>query len=77
MLSDSLSIEHLTPELLPLFAPIILGHYRPRLLLLTTPNYAYNQRFSPPGKYSRKGHPDPTGRTSRVFRYVYLLSEKP
>ncbi|KAF8529859.1 hypothetical protein JB92DRAFT_3194105 [Gautieria morchelliformis] len=62
-------IEHLAPELLSLFAPVILGHYRPRLLLLTTPNYTYNQRFTPPGEVSPTGYPDATGRTDRVFRH--------
>ncbi|KAF8525787.1 hypothetical protein BU17DRAFT_41023 [Hysterangium stoloniferum] len=62
-------IEHLPPDLLPLFAPVLLGHYRPRLLLLTTPNFTYNQRFSPPGKKSPTGYPDPTNRTDRIFRH--------
>ncbi|KAF8591060.1 hypothetical protein K439DRAFT_1402650 [Ramaria rubella] len=62
-------IEHLTPALLPLFAPVLLGYYRPRLLLLTTPNFAYNERFSRPGEVSLTGYPDPTGRTDRVFRH--------
>ncbi|KIJ52572.1 hypothetical protein M422DRAFT_243357 [Sphaerobolus stellatus SS14] len=62
-------IEHLPSELLPLFAPILLGRFRPRLLLLTTPNYNYNQRFSAPGKAAPTGYLDPTGRTNRVFRH--------
>ncbi|KZS92462.1 hypothetical protein SISNIDRAFT_442254 [Sistotremastrum niveocremeum HHB9708] len=62
-------IEHLEPDTLPLFAPILLGHYRPRLLLLTTPNYTYNQRFTPPHLPSPSGIPDPTHRTDRMFRH--------
>jgi len=62
-------IEHLSPNLLPLFAPVLLGRYRPRLVLLTTPNYTYNQRFTPPGKVSSRGFLDPTNRTNRIFRH--------
>ncbi|KZT39154.1 hypothetical protein SISSUDRAFT_970946, partial [Sistotremastrum suecicum HHB10207 ss-3] len=62
-------IEHLEPDTLPLFAPILLGYYRPRLLLLTTPNYTYNQRFTPPHLPSPSGIPDPTKRTNRMFRH--------
>ncbi|GJJ08249.1 hypothetical protein Clacol_002459 [Clathrus columnatus] len=62
-------IEHLTVDNFPSFAPVLLGHYRPRLILLTTPNYTYNQRFHPPDEPSLTGYPDPTGRTQRVFRH--------
>lgn len=48
---------------------MLLGTYRPRLLLLTTPNYTYNQRFTRPGVFSSTGIPDPTKRTNRVFRH--------
>lgn len=47
-----------------------LGVYRPRLLLLTTPNYNFNQLFSPPGTRNlATGYPDPTGATDRIFRH--------
>ena len=50
----------------------MLGAYAPRLVLLTTPSYAFNARFTapdaPPG--ARGGFPDPTGRTRRVFRHA-------
>jgi hypothetical protein len=61
-------IEHLPEEVLTSFAPILLGNYAPRLLLLTTPSYDFNACFSAPG--DRKwGFPDPTMRTDRVFRH--------
>ncbi|KAK7032263.1 hypothetical protein VNI00_013222 [Paramarasmius palmivorus] len=61
-------IEHLTPEIFPFFAPVLLGIYSPRLLLLTTPSYTFNARFTPPDT-RRTGFLDPTGRTDRVFRH--------
>lgn len=64
-------IEHLQPHILPAFAPMLLGVYHPRFLLITTPSYTYNARFtaptSPPS--ARKGFPDPTKRTDRIFRH--------
>ncbi|KAL5525630.1 hypothetical protein ACEPAG_6966 [Sanghuangporus baumii] len=62
-------IEHLPPSVLPAFAPTLLGLYRPRILLITTPNYAFNARFSAPGTIDPAGFLDPTGRTNRVFRH--------
>ncbi len=50
------------------FAPVLLGNYSPRLLLLTTPCYQFNERFSAPGE-KHWGFPDPTGRTNRIFRH--------
>ena len=50
---------------------MLLGVYHPRLLLITTPSYTFNDRFiapdAPPG--TRRGTPDPTGRTGRIFRH--------
>ena len=65
------SIEHLTEDILSEFAPVILGVYLPRLLLITTPSYTFNARFTAPDApaSARNGHPDPTGRTSRIFRH--------
>ncbi|KAH9003034.1 hypothetical protein EDB86DRAFT_111368 [Lactarius hatsudake] len=61
-------IQHLPEEVFTSFAPILLGNYAPRLLLLTTPSYEFNACFSAPG--DRKwGSPDPTLRTDRVFRH--------
>ncbi|KAH9043445.1 hypothetical protein EDB84DRAFT_879914 [Lactarius hengduanensis] len=61
-------IQHLPEDVLASFAPILLGNYAPRLLLLTTPAYDFNACFSAPG--DRKwGHPDPTLRTDRLFRH--------
>lgn len=68
-------IEHLPPPALCAFAPTLLGLYRPRLLLVTTPNYEYNARFSAPNAPSTtriaigRAFLDPTGRTTRVFRH--------
>ena len=62
-------IEHLTDDVLVQVAPIILGVYRPRTFLVTTPSYTYNQRWSPPGVADPKGCLDPTGRTGRIFRH--------
>ena len=61
-------IEHLTDDLVAQFAPVLLGIYHPRILLMTTPSYTFNARFSPPGRSDPVGHADPTGRTDRVFR---------
>lgn len=67
-------IEHLPEDVLPFFAPILLGAYHPTFLLLTTPSYTFNARFSSPSTSSspparRSGYPDPTKRTDRVFRH--------
>lgn len=50
---------------------MLLGVYHPRLLLITTPSYTYNARFTAPDapKSARRGYPDPTGRTERIFRH--------
>lgn len=74
-------IEHLHDEELSKFAPILLGVYHPRLLLITTPSYTFNARFTAPAdgtqsmpsdedsKVRDGGFLDPTRRTSRVFRH--------
>ncbi|EIN05040.1 hypothetical protein PUNSTDRAFT_25427, partial [Punctularia strigosozonata HHB-11173 SS5] len=69
-------IEHLAPEVFPSFASVLLGVYRPRLFLITTPSYTFNARFSPPAGsegYTGEERPgtwqDPTNRTSRWFRH--------
>lgn len=50
---------------------MLLGVYHPNLLLVTTPSYTYNARFTAPGAppSARKGYADPTGRTDRIFRH--------
>lgn len=65
------SIEHLPPHIVPALAPTLLGIYHPVRLLLTTPSYTFNARFTPPNAPSsaRQGFPDPTGRTDRIFRH--------
>lgn len=62
-------IEHLETDVFQLFAPILLGVYHPRLLVVTTPNFTFNERFFAPGSTDLEGYPDPTGRTSRVYRH--------
>ncbi|KAH9945360.1 uncharacterized protein BXZ73DRAFT_96350 [Epithele typhae] len=64
-------IEHLPDPILARFAPVLFGAYHPRLVLLTTPSYTFNARFLPPDApiSARRGWPDPTGRTARVFRH--------
>jgi hypothetical protein len=50
---------------------MLLGVYHPRFLLVTTPSYTFNARFTSPTApaSARKGHSDPTGRTDRIFRH--------
>ncbi|KAE9390107.1 hypothetical protein BT96DRAFT_926125 [Gymnopus androsaceus JB14] len=66
-------IEHLPPPILPFFAPVLLGVYRPKFLLITTPSYTFNARFTSPESHPslrlRTGYADPTGRTDRIFRH--------
>ncbi|KAG8954383.1 hypothetical protein FRC04_011709 [Tulasnella sp. 424] len=63
-------VEHLPNSILPHFIPTTLGVYKPKLLLLTTPNYTFNQLFTAPGVANNlTGYPDPTGETDRVFRH--------
>ncbi|KAI8926186.1 hypothetical protein BC831DRAFT_457830 [Entophlyctis helioformis] len=38
-------IEHLDPPELAAFAPVLLGHYRPRLAIVSTPNAEFNVHF--------------------------------
>lgn len=65
----STRIEHLPDHILARFAPMLLGVYHPRLLLMTTPNYSYNELFSPPGVISEQSFLDPTQKTDRRFRH--------
>ncbi|SOV09519.1 uncharacterized protein UDID_08578 [Ustilago sp. UG-2017a] len=61
-------IEHLDESALQQFAPTVFGKYRPRIVLITTPNYCFNDNFGQ-DLSTRPGFPDPTGRTNRVFRH--------
>ncbi|GAA5982876.1 hypothetical protein JCM10908_006819 [Rhodotorula pacifica] len=73
-------IEHLSEAALAKLPYILFSLYAPRLVIITTPNHAFNPYFPPPasspsnGKsplvHEEDGHlfPDPTGRTNRVFR---------
>jgi len=67
-LTPNFRIEHLPEHAVDSFAPVLLGNYAPRLLLVTTPCFDYNERFRAPGD-EIWGFPDPTGRTSRTFRH--------
>ena len=66
-----ISIEHLPNDILPAFAPMLLGVYHPKYLLVTTPSYTFNARFTEPDSppSARRGFKDPTGRTDRIFRH--------
>jgi hypothetical protein len=69
-LADSkFRIEHLPESVVQAFAPVLLGNYAPRLLLVTTPCFDFNERFSAPGD-DNWGYPDPTKRTKRIFRHA-------
>ncbi|CEH11679.1 Uncharacterized conserved protein HEN1/CORYMBOSA2 [Ceraceosorus bombacis] len=58
-------IEHLAD--ISKFAPILLGMYKPKLLIITTPDYNFNVNFHP--ELGAGGFSDPTGRTDRRFRH--------
>ncbi|WVQ85706.1 hypothetical protein IAT38_007872 [Cryptococcus sp. DSM 104549] len=65
-------IEHLDPNVLSRFGVVTLGTYRPRLLLVSTPNFDFNSKFPRANTeegFAKKGFVDPTGRTDRVFRH--------
>ncbi|RXK38257.1 hypothetical protein M231_04429 [Tremella mesenterica] len=62
-------IEHLQPHTLSRFGVVILGTYRPKVLLISTPNFDFNAKFPPKDGTTRSGFVDPTGRTNRVFRH--------
>jgi len=63
--------EHLPENILASFAPVLLGVYHPEFLLITTPSYTFNARFTAPDAptTSQIGFPDPTGWTDRIFRH--------
>ncbi|ORX38723.1 hypothetical protein BD324DRAFT_577826 [Kockovaella imperatae] len=64
-------IEHLDPNVLSRFGVVTMGTYRPRLLLVTTPNFDFNAKFprAADHDFAKVGFMDPTGRTERVFRH--------
>ncbi|KZV89807.1 hypothetical protein EXIGLDRAFT_677711 [Exidia glandulosa HHB12029] len=62
-------IEHLPADVLDKFAATLLGAYRPRVLVLTTPSFDFNARFTAPGVIDDRGYLDPTKRTKRIFRH--------
>ena len=56
--SLSCRIEHLDPPILEDFAPTVLGTYRPRVLVVTTPNAEFNVHFAQLQLENRLRHPD-------------------
>lgn len=61
-------IEHLEDDCLDEFGPLVLGKWKPKKVLITTPNYSFNVKFKNDQQRSTK-YKDPTGRTERVFRH--------
>jgi 3' terminal RNA ribose 2'-O-methyltransferase Hen1 len=51
-------IEHLDPPRLAAFERVLFEHAKPRLVVLTTPNFEYNVRFEtlPAGQFRHKDH---------------------
>ncbi|WWC63055.1 uncharacterized protein I303_105654 [Kwoniella dejecticola CBS 10117] len=64
-------VEHLDPDVLNRFGVVTFGTYRPKILLVTTPNFDFNAKFprAEEHDFAKKGFVDPTGRTDRVFRH--------
>ena len=63
-------IEHLDESILHAFAPSVLGRLHPKLVLLTTPNYAFHMHFNrDPHHEGDPGFLGPTGKTARRFRH--------
>lgn len=66
-------IEHLEPHILSRFGVVTLGTYRPKLMLVSTPNFDFNSKFPDHDALHddchKRGFADPTGRTDRVFRH--------
>jgi hypothetical protein len=63
-------VEHLDEHVLKKFGPVVLGTYRPRVVVVTTPNYDFNAHFVPSSAEEESQYriADPTGQTDRVFR---------
>lgn len=77
-------IEHLHEKQLNKFPDLLFGSYRPRIIVITTPNYDFNKFFNKakqasanevsremgekPEDETKSSFKDPTGRTDRYFR---------
>lgn len=61
-------IEHLDDDCLNEFGPRVLGAWKPKVVLITTPNYSFNVKFKKP-QHPSSIYTDPTGRTDRQFRH--------
>ncbi|KAJ9126911.1 hypothetical protein QFC24_001142 [Naganishia onofrii] len=68
-------VEHLNGPSFQIFPQMVFGTFRPRIVLISTPNFEFNAKFprsnDPEHSHShgQKGFLDPTGRTDRVFRH--------
>jgi len=68
-------IEHLDAPSMDVFPQMIFGTLRPRLVLITTPNFEFNAKFPRAAEHDhdhphvKKGFLDPSQRTDRVFRH--------
>ncbi|KAI5452046.1 hypothetical protein NCC49_000989 [Naganishia albida] len=68
-------VEHLDGPSFRMFPQMVFGTFRPRIVLISTPNFEFNAKFprSEAAEHShshgQKGFLDPTGRTDRVFRH--------
>jgi hypothetical protein len=62
-------IEHLPEEVLPKFSQTLFD-YKPKIIVVSTPNHSFNPYFvaSSCEEEAENRFPDPTGRTSRIFR---------
>ncbi|GAA5884234.1 hypothetical protein JCM6882_002189 [Rhodosporidiobolus microsporus] len=76
-------IEHLSPASLARLPHLLFSLYKPKLVILTTPNHSFNAYFPPPPSSQSSSstststsaaaedshrYPDPTLRTNRIFR---------
>ena len=51
-------VEHLNPDVLEEFPAVLFGFYRPRIVVMTTPNSEFNVVFGPDFSGFRYGFKD-------------------
>ncbi|MBW0525714.1 hypothetical protein O181_065429 [Austropuccinia psidii MF-1] len=64
-------IEHLWPDQLSKLEPLLFASYQPDWIIITTPNYEFNQHIDQVSSTENQKHHrflDPTKRTNRIFR---------